>query len=130
VQPHIPYLKARAQALTAPYSSRASAFHQSYISPRLATAQSYAKNASDRTAKTYTYVSTHPLTGTTQKFLNAFYQVARRRGYDAYVWSRPHLIRAGQLAETIAKEFLGPHAVRALQWGADQAVRGWVVLKL
>ena len=80
--------------------------------------------------ETYNYVSTHPITGTVVKYGNAGYQVAKRIGQDAYVWSRPHLVRAGQQAETIAKEVLGPRAVRALEWGADQAARGWAVAKL
>lgn len=130
VEPHLPYLLARFHALTAPYTSRLSAFHQTHVSPRLVMAQAYAKTASDRSVNTYNYVSTHPLTDTIRKYANVGFQFGRRKGYDAYVLIRPHVVRAIERAEVIAKEVLGPRAVAGLEWGADRAARGWEVLKL
>ena len=130
VEPHIPYLKKQAYALTAPYTSRLSALHHSYISPHLATAQMYAQSSFDKSVEAYNYASTHPVTTTVGRYGSTGYQFSRRKGYDAYIWSRPHLVRAGQRAEIVAKDVLGPKAISALQWGAEQAVRGWTVLRL
>ena len=89
----------------------------------------YAKSSSDKSIEAYNYASTHPVTTTAGRYGNLGYQFSRSKGYDAYIWSRPHLVKAGQRAEIIAKDVLGPRAISALQWGADQAIRGWIVLR-
>ncbi|ORY32135.1 hypothetical protein BCR39DRAFT_587128 [Naematelia encephala] len=125
IQPHIPYLKARAHALTAPYTARLTAIYQTYIAPYISTARIYAKSASDNAIKGYKYVSTHPITGHTGRYA----KIGQQKAYQGYLWSRPHAIRAGQESKRVAKEVLGPRVIRGIEVAGGHVSRGWVVAK-
>lgn len=130
VQPHIPYLRGKIDAWTAPYTSRISAFHRSNVAPHLDTASRYAQQAGKRSVDTYNYAASHPFTGQAGKYANKGYQFSRVKGQQAYEYSRPHAIRAGKEAERIAREILGPRAVSAISYAGDKAGQGWGVVKL
>ncbi|KAK4689631.1 hypothetical protein P7C73_g490, partial [Tremellales sp. Uapishka_1] len=130
VEPHIPYLKAQYYTLTSPYTSRISDAHGTYIAPHIAAAKAQLGTAAAKSIQGYNYVSTHPLTGTASSYANKGYKVGREKGDQAYVFARPHVIKGAKEAERIAKEILGPRAVKGLEWGAEQATRGWAVVKV
>ncbi|WWC63646.1 uncharacterized protein I303_106251 [Kwoniella dejecticola CBS 10117] len=119
VQPHIPYLKAKYHTLTAPYTSRISAFAR----PHLDTASQYANLATENAVKGYKFASTHPVTGQISKYAQKGYQVGSENGNKAYQWSKPHVLRARLEVERITREILGPRAVRAIQRATVEAAK-------
>ncbi|WVF67672.1 hypothetical protein IAT40_002431 [Kwoniella sp. CBS 6097] len=119
IQPHIPYIKARINAVTAPYTSRISAF----ASPHIATANAYANAASQNAVNGYKYAAAHPLTDKASQYAQKGYKVGSERGQQAYTWSKPHVIRARLELQRITKEVLGPRAVRAIQLATIQAAK-------
>ncbi|WVQ79772.1 hypothetical protein IAT38_001872 [Cryptococcus sp. DSM 104549] len=125
IQPHIPYLRARWHAITSPYTSRISAF----ASPHIATANAYAKAASERASASYNYAASHPLTGHASRYANQGYKIGSERGYQAYQWSRPHALRAGKEVERIATKVLGPRAVQAAELAAVHVGQAWKAFK-
>lgn len=129
VQPHLPYVKAKFNTITAPYTSRIAALHNQYLHPQLAAAQLYANSAKDQSVKVYKYVSSHPVTSQAGKYANAGYQVGRKRSIDAYNFSKPHAIRGAKEAERIAREILGPRVIRGLEIGGKHAARGYGIVK-
>ena len=130
IQPHIPFLTNKASAITAPYTARVSALHQSYIEPHLTIAQQYAQAAGKQSVDAYNYVFTHPLTGQTAKYAGHGYRLSRDKSHQAYEWSRPHAIRAGRGADYITRKVVGPRVVGAASWGAEQTEKGWSVIRL
>jgi ElaB/YqjD/DUF883 family membrane-anchored ribosome-binding protein len=130
VQPHIPFIRTKISALTAPYTSRISAFHQSSVSPHLNTAGRHARQAAKRSVDAYNYVAAHPFTGNAGRYANRGYKLARNRAQQAYTFSKPHAIRAGKEAERIAREILGPRAVKAIEFAGDKAGQAYTVVKL
>lgn len=129
IQPHIPYVKAKVHTLTAPYTSRVAALHNQYLHPQLAAAQLYATSAKDQSVKSYNYVASHPVTGQAGKYVNLGYQTGRKRSIEAYNWSRPHAVRAAKEAERVAREILGPRAIKGLEVAGDQAAKGYNLVK-
>jgi hypothetical protein len=129
VQPHIPFVKAKFQTLTAPYTSRLAALHNQYLHPQIATAQLYANSAKDQSVKSYNYVASHPVTGQAGKYANLGYQVGRKRSITAYNYSRPHVIRGAKEGERIAREILGPKVIRGLEIGGQHAAKGYSIVK-
>jgi hypothetical protein len=125
IQPHIPFIKAKVHTLTAPYTSRVAALHNQYLHPQLAQAQLYATSAKDQSVKSYNYVSSHPVTGQAAKYANLGYQASRKRGIEAYKWSRPHVVRGAKEAERITREILGPRVIKALEIGGQHAAKGY-----
>ncbi|OCF57780.1 hypothetical protein L486_05245 [Kwoniella mangroviensis CBS 10435] len=119
IQPHFPYLKARYHTLTAPYTSRIQAFAK----PHIESANQYANLASDHAVRGYNYASTHPLTGRLAKYAQKGYQVTSENGHKAYVWSKPHFLRARLEVQRITREILGPRAVKALQRATIEAAK-------
>ncbi|WVR09310.1 hypothetical protein IAU60_006375 [Kwoniella sp. DSM 27419] len=119
VQPHIPYLRAKVYGLTAPYTSRISAF----ASPHIATANAYATSASDRAVKGYKYAATHPLTGMASGYAQKGYKVGSEQSHKAYQWSKPHALRFRLEVERIIKEVLAPRAVKDLRSAAVQIAK-------
>jgi hypothetical protein len=129
VQPHIPYVKTKFNTLTAPYTSRIAALHNQYLHPQLAAAQLYANSAKEQSVKSYNYISSHPITGQAGKLANKGYRVGRKRGIDAYNFSKPHAIRGAREAERITREILGPRVIRGLEIGGKHAARGYGIVK-
>ncbi|WRT68718.1 uncharacterized protein IL334_005698 [Kwoniella shivajii] len=129
VQPHIPYLKAKYYSITAPYTSRFSAFAE----PHIKTANTYANLASDRAVKGYNYASTHPVTGKAGELAKKGYLIGSEKGYKAYLWSKPHVLRARLEIERITRDILGPRAIKALERASvevtkiELAVRSYVI---
>jgi hypothetical protein len=129
IEPHLPYLRARYHRITAPYTARLSALHNMYFAPHMATAEAYAASARNSAAQMYRYVANHPFTHAAGDYAGAGYRVSRQKSYDAYVWSRPHAIRAGRGTERVAREVLGPRVVEGLSWSSVQAGKGWGIVK-
>jgi hypothetical protein len=129
IQPRMPYFKARLYAVTAPYTQRISGLHQQYLAPHVYTAQGFAQVAGKNAVNNYRYVQSHPLTGQAGKIANRALQQGKKRGTQLYQYSRPHVVRGGKEAERIAREILGPRAVRGLQIAAAEAERRWEVIK-
>jgi hypothetical protein len=129
VEPHLPYFRATYHKLADPYTARLAALHQAHVAPHIATGRVLAAQGWKRADETYRYAASHPFTSTANKYANAGYAVASRKSHEAYVWSRPHAIRFGKEAERVAREVLGPRAIRGLAWSADQAAKGWAVVK-
>lgn len=129
VQPHIPFVKAKVHTLTAPYTSRVAALHNQYLHPQIAAAQLYANSAKDQTVKSYNYVASHPFTGHAGRYANAGYQTGRKRSIEAYNYSRPHVIRGAKEAERIAREILGPKAIKGLEVAGHHTAEGYKAVK-
>ncbi|WVQ95245.1 hypothetical protein IAU59_002340 [Kwoniella sp. CBS 9459] len=125
VQPHIPYVKARVNAVTAPYTSRISAF----ASPHIATANAYANAASQNAVNGYKYAAAHPFTDKASRYAQKSYQIGSERGQRAYNWSKPHLLRARLELERITKEVLGPRAVKGIQHASIQFAKFQAALR-
>jgi hypothetical protein len=115
--------------LTHPYTQRISALHKQHLAPRLNTAQNYASYAGQKATENYRYIQSHPLTGQANKYANQGYQVGKKRSSDAYGFSKPHAIRGAKEAERIAREVLGPRAVRGLEIAAVHVEKGWEYIK-
>jgi len=129
VEPHLPYIKTKARALTAPYTSRLASYHETYLSPHISTAGKYSQIAGKRSVESYNYVKAHPLTGTAAKYANKGFQVGKARTQQAYRLAKPHAVRAGKEAERITREILGPRVIAGLEWSGVQIGKGWVVVK-
>jgi len=129
VEPHIPYIRNKFTAITAPYTSRLATYHNAYVSPHLNTAGQYAQTAGKRSVDSYNYVKAHPLTGTAGKYANRAFQIGKARTQQVYAWSKPHAIRAGNEAARIAREILGPRVIASLKWSGVQVEKGWAVVK-
>jgi hypothetical protein len=125
VHPHIPYLATKYNTLTAPYTSKISAFHKSNVAPHLATAQKQAKVAGDSAFQTYRYILTHPITAITSKYAAHGVRTSRTKAYEGYRFARPHALRAGKRAEKYSKEVLAPRWIQMVKWEIDQVARAW-----
>lgn len=130
VEPHIPYLKTKYTALTAPYTSRVTAFHNQHLAPHLATANRYAHSTSKRSVELYKQVAAHPYTGHAARYANQIYQLAKVKGHQAYQISKPHAIRAGKEAERVVREILGPRVLEGLKWSKGQLDKVGAIVKL
>ncbi|OCF41001.1 hypothetical protein I317_05200 [Kwoniella heveanensis CBS 569] len=119
IQPHIPYVKARINAVTAPYTSRISAI----AAPHIATANAYANVASQNAAKGYNYAAAHPLTDKANQYAQRGYKIGSERSQQAYAWSKPRLLRARLELQRITMEVLGPRAVKGIQHATIRAAK-------
>ena len=124
IQPHIPYLKARFYALTSPYSSRISHLYSLHVAPHVQTASEYARAGGNGAVDTYRYVASHPLTGHAGRYTKQGYQLGRRKSIDAYTWSRPHVLRAGNEGYRVASQTIFPKVVEGYTWSEAQMTRG------
>ena len=129
VEPHIPGLKARFYTLTAPYTSRISAFYSTYIQPHLNTTYKYGQSAGDSSVRTYKYVAGHPLTGHAGRYANNGYVFGRRKSVEGYTWARPHAIRAGQEGRRITTDIVIPKLKQAVLWTDAQMTRGRMIVQ-
>ncbi|ODN73152.1 hypothetical protein L202_07719 [Cryptococcus amylolentus CBS 6039] len=125
VEPHIPYLNARYHTFVDPYTTRISAL----TAPHLASARAYAAQAGANAYGTYQYAASHPYTGHASRYAQQGYKVGSQKGFEAYKWSRPHAIRAGEEVRRIATQVLGPRAVKAAEVAFAQIDAAWKIVK-
>lgn len=116
VHPHVPYLRAKAYGLTAPYTSRVSALHHQHVAPHIATANSYAQAGAKNAVNNYNYVVGHPYTKEAGRRAHQGYQIGRQKSWETYKWSKPHAERAGREGQRILEEVVGPRVYAGLRW--------------
>ena len=129
IEPRVPYVKARLDALTAPYTSRISSFNAQNVSPRIKQAQVYSKVTQKRVIDTYSNVAKHPITRRAIQQTNGGFQLSKRKAYDGYVWARPRAIAAGLEAHRITADIVGPRVVKAVSWTASRVDEQWQIIR-
>lgn len=129
VQPHLPWARTKWYTLTAPISDRVSAAHQQYLAPHISTAGRYSKSASDSAISGWRYAARHPFTALAQRHAQTGYRVGKQKGGEAYVWSRPHVLRLARKAEKLTREEVVPRVTAALKFVVDHLEDGFYVAK-
>lgn len=124
IQPHVPYVRAKWHAFTAPYIAKAHGAYLQHVDPHVNTAQKYGLAAAQGVRKGYNDVSTHPYTRQASVWGGKGYREGQRRGGQAYAFVRPRVIKAGQEAVRMWRETVRPALISGTKAALDRLDKG------
>ena len=130
IDPHVPYLKARAHEITSPYAYKARALYDAHLAPHVAVAAKHFKVVRKQACETFKWAKSHPYTGHASRYAADSYAFTRVKSQQAYKYSHPHVVRFAQKTDKFAREVLGPKAVDAIEWVLIRISRGAAFAKM